>query len=225
MKTVDLPSDMPSPIVQYTTDGSHTLYIPELDEHYHSVNGAVQEARHVYIEAAFNQYRKQEIRVLEMGFGTGLNVLLTLLEARKREVRVIYTALDKYPLPAEILNSLNYVDIDKEMFAKIHAASWNAPVHIEDFCTLHKVQIDFHDYEYPGKYDVVYYDAFGPDKQSDVWDQSLFDIIHSSMNSGGILSTYCAKGEIRRRMKNAGFEVHRLEGPPGKREMLQAVKP
>ena len=212
-------------VIRKTLDGSPTLYLPELGEHYHSVNGAVQESRHVYIEAAFNQCLKKEIHVLEMGFGTGLNAFLTILEARKRNISLFYTALEKYPLSFEVVNALNYSEEEKELFERIHLAPWNTPVSVEFCCTINKINIDFLSYDYPGRYDVVYYDAFAPDKQANVWDQSLFNHLYLSMNTGGILSTYCAKGEIRRRMKNAGFTVNRLSGPPGKREMLQAVKP
>lgn len=211
-------------IIQNTLDGSHTLYIPEMDEHYHSTHGAIQESKHVYIDAAFNQFHKEEIHVLEMGFGTGLNALLTILEARKRNIKLIYTTLEKYPLMEEIFSSLNYIHLNEELFFKIHLSEWEIPGCIDDNCVLIKKKVDFHDYDYPGMYDVVYYDAFAPDKQIDVWDQAIFDRLYSSMNATGILSTYCAKGEVRRRMNNAGFIVNRLPGPPGKREMLQAIK-
>lgn len=210
-------------VLQDTLDGSHTFYIPALDEHYHSLNGAVQESRHVYIEAAFNHCRKKEIHVLELGFGTGLNALLTFLEAEKRDVRLRYTTLEKYPLEDSRIHSLNYASLSDELFMGIHQAAWNVPVFLGRG-VLHKIQTDFHDYRYSEMYDVVYYDAFAPDKQPDVWAPSLFAALYASMSSGGVLSTYCAKGEIRRRIQNAGFSVNRLPGPPGKREMLQAFK-
>ncbi|MDH8701190.1 tRNA U34 5-methylaminomethyl-2-thiouridine-forming methyltransferase MnmC [Dysgonomonadaceae bacterium PH5-43] len=217
---------MQSPIViQKTSDGSHTLYLPDMDEHYHSVNGAVQESLHVYINTAFNKCKKDEIRVLEMGFGTGLNALLTFMEAAKRNIKLHYTTLEKYPLTKEIISSLNYSDSDKELFEKIHTAEWNTPVNITEDRIIHKVHTDFNDYDYSlGTYDVVYYDAFAPDKQSEVWSEDLFNKIFLSMNTDGVLSTYCAKGEIRRRMQSAGFVVSRLPGPPGKREILMAQK-
>ena len=211
-------------VIETTSDASHTLYLPELDEHYHSVNGAIQESKHVYIESAFNQCKKTEIHVLEMGFGTGLNALLTYSEAQKREVKVIYTTLEKYPLPKEIISQLNYSDDNNLIFEQIHSAKWEERIALTPFFSIQKINIDFNKYDFPGMYDVIYYDAFAPDKQSEVWNQDLFCRIYSATNDKGILSTYCAKGEIRRRMQNAGFIVNRLPGPPGKREILQAVK-
>jgi tRNA U34 5-methylaminomethyl-2-thiouridine-forming methyltransferase MnmC len=210
--------------LEVTADGSHTLFLPEMDEHYHSINGAVREARHVYLEAGFNQCAKNTIHVLEMGFGTGLNTLLTALEAGKRKVPVVYTALEKYPLPAEITGALNYSGIDKTLFHQIHAAEWEKPVALSPFFCLHKINTGFNDYTYPGGYDVVYYDAFAPGKQPDVWSQALFETLYAAMNAGGILTTYCAKGMIRRMLQQAGFAVERIPGPPGKREMLRARK-
>ncbi|GHU71458.1 hypothetical protein FACS189413_13190 [Bacteroidia bacterium] len=208
--------------IQFTADGSHTLFLPEMNEHYHSVNGAVQESRHVYIEAGFNRCPKSLIHVLEMGFGTGLNALLTALEAEKRRISTLYTALEKYPLPAETTHQLNYDELAPEIFRKIHATEWETPIPITPFFTLRKIQTDFSAYTYPGCYDVVYYDAFAPDKQTEVWSQSLFDTIYNAMQTSGILTTYCAKGHIRRMMQRAGFAVERIPGPPGKREMLRA---
>jgi tRNA U34 5-methylaminomethyl-2-thiouridine-forming methyltransferase MnmC len=207
-----------------TADGSHTLFVPELDEHYHSVNGAIQESQHVYIDAGFNQSTKKEIKVLEMGFGTGLNALLTLLEAEKREIKVVYTALEKYPLPDSITCNLNYSQLNEDLFHKIHQAEWEKFVRITPFFSLHKVQTGFSEFDFPDTYDVVYYDAFAPDKQPEVWSQSLFDKIYAQMNEKGILTTYCAKGNIRRMMQHAGFRIERIPGPTGKREMLRAMR-
>jgi Uncharacterized conserved protein len=207
-------------IIQETADGSHTLYLPEMDEHYHSVNGAINESRHVYIEAGLNHCSKKEIRVLEMGFGTGLNALLTLEEAEKRNISVHYTSLEKFPLLPEIYTKLNY----GERLLDLHQTSWEKFVEITPSFSLLKVETDFNSYSFPDNYDVVYYDAFAPDKQEEVWNQDLFNAIYSSMNPSGILTTYCAKGSIRRMMQQAGFNVERLPGPKGKREMLRAIK-
>ncbi|MDR2805120.1 MAG: tRNA (5-methylaminomethyl-2-thiouridine)(34)-methyltransferase MnmD [Dysgonamonadaceae bacterium] len=205
-----------------TADGSHTLYLPEIDERYHSANGAIRESKHVYIEAGLNQCLKPRIHVLEMGFGTGLNAFLTALEAEKRGVSILYAGLEKYPLPDEIVEKLNYSGGNEALFKNIHAAEWEKPVRLTPFFTLQKIAADFKDYSYPGPYDVVYYDAFAPDKQAEVWSQELFDRLFKTLNPDGILTTYCAKGQIRRRMQQAGFTVERLPGPPGKREMLRA---
>jgi tRNA U34 5-methylaminomethyl-2-thiouridine-forming methyltransferase MnmC len=207
-----------------TADGSHTLFLPAINEHYHSVNGAIQESQHVYIQSGFNQCPKDSIQVLEMGFGTGLNALLTALEARKRKIAVYYTALEKFPLPDTITNRLNYSGLDKELFEKIHCVEWETPVLIPPYFTLYKKETGFSDFEFPGFYDVVYYDAFAPDKQPEVWTQALFDQIYAHLHPDGILTTYCAKGAVRRMMQQAGFTVERIPGPPGKREMLRAGK-
>ena len=207
-----------------TADGSHTLFLPEMDEHYHSVNGAIQEAKHVYIEAGLNQCRKDTIYVLEMGFGTGLNALLTALEAEKRKIKVVYTGLEKYPLSSEIIEKLNHSVIHPNFFHQIHSMKWGILKEITPFFTLQKIQTDFEDYIYPDKQDVIYYDAFAPDKQPEVWSLELFEKLFCSMKSEGILTTYCAKGIIRRMMQQAGFSVERIPGPSGKREMLRARK-
>ncbi|GHT87828.1 hypothetical protein FACS189474_1670 [Bacteroidia bacterium] len=211
-------------ILTLTADGSHTLFLPEMGEHYHSVNGAVQESKHVYIDAGLNQCTKNTIHVLEMGFGTGLNALLTALEAEKRKIQVVYTALEKYPLPAEITEALNYSEINTRLFRQIHTVEWEKLTPVTPFFSLQKINTDFKAYTYPGGQDVVYYDAFAPDKQADVWSQAIFDALYAAMNPDGILTTYCAKGIIRRMMQQSGFTVERIPGPPGKREMLRARK-
>ena len=210
--------------IETTADGSPTLFLPERNEHYHSINGAVQESRHVYIEAGFNQCLKNPIQVLELGMGTGLNVLLTAMEAERRGVQVIYTALEKYPLPEEIVEQLHYFAEKSEWFQTIHSMEWEEAVVLTPFFTLQKIRTDFRDFSYSGKYDVMYYDAFAPDKQAEVWSQELFDKLFNAMNPAGILTTYCAKGHIRRMMQQSGFSVERIPGPPGKREMLRMRK-
>jgi len=215
-------------LLETTADGSHTLFLPEINEHYHSVNGAIQESNHVYIEAGFKQCRKSEIHVLEMGFGTGLNALLTALEAENQKIKVVYTGLEKFPLSQEIIDQLNYSEIPviagstrNPLFQTIHQTEWGKSEAISPHFFLEKIQTDFRDFDFSDKYDVVYYDAFAPDKQPEVWSQALFDKVFSAMNPRGILTTYCAKGNIRRMMQQAGFSVERIPGPPGKREMLR----
>ena len=211
--------------IQITSDGSHTLYVPELDEHYHSINGAIQESRHVFIEVGLNQCSKDSISVLELGFGTGLNAFLTALEAEKQGKRIIYTTLEKYPLPESITHQLNYAaNRDIPLFSQLHHCEWEKLVPLTPFFSLHKIQTDFSDYHYSGPYDVVYYDAFAPNKQANGWTVHIFRHIFQGMTDGGMLTTYCAKGEVRRMMLSAGFQVERIPGPPGKREMLRGVK-
>jgi len=232
-----------NPQIQFTADGSHTLYIPEIEEHYHSVNGAIQESLHVYIEAGLNHYSRlnsfethrhighidiHSINVLEFGFGTGLNAFLTIVEAEKRNLKINYTTIEKYPLPAAITNQLNYTKGFPEKFQsyfdKIHSCEWENFVKISDNFQIKKVQANFSDFQFEDNHDVIFYDAFAPDKQQEVWSQKIFDKIFQHTNPEGILTTYCAKGNIRRMIQSAGFFVERISGPPGKREMLRARK-
>lgn len=214
--------------LQMTADGSHTLFIPEMDEHYHSVNGAVQESRHVFLEAGLHHQRKQHISVLEIGFGTGLNAFLTLLDAEATRRFVHYYSFELYPLDASFVEHLNYGKLISPehagYFPALHAAAWNEPVNITDHFILHKIQGDSNRSELPKEIDLVYFDAFAPDKQPEMWNQDIFNKLFASMNEGGILTTYCAKGVVRRILKEAGYTVERIPGPPGKREMLRAVK-
>jgi tRNA U34 5-methylaminomethyl-2-thiouridine-forming methyltransferase MnmC len=210
--------------IQLTTDGSHTLFIPEMDEHYHSVNGAVQESYHVFIEAGL-QRMKGRVRVLEIGFGTGLNAFLTLLHAG---VPVEYYTVELYPLPFDVVRSLNYGKIicpgEEELFLSLHTAAWDTPVKITDLFTLHKIQGDSNTCALPGDIGLVYFDAFAPDKQPEMWNQDIFNKLYQSMVPNGVLTTYCAKGSVRRMMQEAGYSMERIPGPPGKREMLRATK-
>jgi len=192
------------------------------------MNGAIQESRHVYLTAGLSFYIQNnmkfqaEIQALEFGFGTGLNAFLTALEAEKQKIRICYTALEKYPLLSEITAQLNYSEVNQSLFQDIHQAAWEIPVAITPYFTLQKLEVDFAAFDYPCRYDVVYYDAFAPDKQPEVWSQELFDRLFSAMNPNGILTTYCAKGSVRRMMQQAGFTVERIPGAAGKREMLRA---
>ena len=219
-------------IVERTNDGSATLYVPDLDEHYHSTNGAVQESQHVYLEAGLihyiniyykhNEICDKKINVLEFGFGTGLNTFLTALEAEKQKIKILYVALEKFPLSQEITEKLNYSADNEFLFQQIHQSEWENPVQLSPYFTLHKVNIDFKLFNFPNRYDVVYFDAFAPDKQPEVWTQELFGKIYSAMNQEGVMTTYCAKGSVRRMVQQAGFFVERIPGAAGKREMLRA---
>ena len=216
-------------ILKKTADGSDTLYSPEMEESYHSVNGAVQESRHVFIEAGLHHIEQKTIRIFEVGFGTGLNALLTWGEAHKKNLQISYDSIEAYPVERTITDNLNYnglePDLPSDAFQQIHNTSWNFPQTLENGrFRLHKISKDFTGYQFTDHYDLVYFDAFAPDKQPEMWDESIFSKIYNSLNKGGILVTYCAKGEVRRRMQRSGFKVERIPGPPGKREMLRAVK-
>lgn len=208
-----------------TEDGSHTLFVPTIDECYHSTHGAVQESRHIFIEAALKQCLKPEISVLEIGFGTGLNAFLTLVEAERVGKRIEYTSLEKYPLAVDKALLLNYADgYSPELktgFELLQTSSWNRKVSIGPFFTIEKLEADFTQFDFAGMYDVVYFDAFSPEKQPEMWSEELFRRIYEHCNPGAILTTYCAKGVVRRAMQAAGFNVERLPGPPGKREILR----
>ena len=211
-----------------TGDGSHTLYVKELDEHYHSTHGAITESRHVFIEAGYLFVKKQQINILEMGFGTGLNAFMTLMEANKTQARIQYTGIEKFPLSTEAIRILNYPDLFPEQFRKafysIHEGPWNKTYSLSKNFTLTKIKADLCDHLIKGSANLVYYDAFAPDKQPELWSVEIFRKIHKALSPEGILTTYAVKGEVRRALVSAGFRVEKLPGPPGKREMLRARK-
>lgn len=211
-----------------TSDGSHTLFVPEIDECYHSTHGAIQESRHIFIEAALKKTEKSVINVLEVGFGTGLNALLALVEAEGSDKSIHYTTLEKYPVAVEKALLLNYpamIDVkNKDVFEKLHSSAWNEMVEIVPFFEIEKIKCDFLEFQHKSTYDIVFFDAFSPEKQPEMWTQNQFEKIYVHCNPGAILTTYCAKGIVRRALQNAGFVVERLPGPPGKREILRAVK-
>ena len=217
-------------VIQPTDDGVPTLYLPGLDEHYHSTKGALTEARHVYIDMALRARGKREISLLEVGFGTGLNAWLTLLEAQNQGLCIRYTAFELYPLDPEVADRLDYpariAPQQAPAFARLHRCEWDRPVEIVLNFTLLKRHADLTRTPVEGLYDVVYFDAFAPEKQPEMWSAAVVRTRHHHLAAGGILTTYCAKGEIRRRLQAIGFTVERLPGPPhGKREILRASKP
>lgn len=211
--------------LETTADGSATLYVPTLDEHYHSVKGARTESVHIFIEMGLHrwcsQHPGQSVRIFEAGFGTGLNALLTLEEAEQNGTDIHYVSAELYPLAWEEVRPLRYTD--NPLLQALHEAPWGKPVPITPHFTLHKMQADLSRMPFP-VCDVVFYDAFAPDKQPHLWSEELFAALRKSVSPGGILTTYCAKGEVRRRLQRAGFTVERLPGPPGgKREILRAT--
>jgi Uncharacterized conserved protein len=200
-----------------TKDGSHSVEIPEWQVTYHSLHGAIQESMHVFIEAGlkfwWNRNRKT-CRVFEMGFGTGLNALLSW----RTGLKIDYEAVEAFPLEKAITDALNYSGPELE---RLHGCAWNTAVQLGDGFFLKKVQASLPDYT-PGTVDVIYYDAFAPDVQPELWTEALFAKMHDSMAPGGILVTYCSKGAVRRAMQAVGFTVEKLPGPPGKREIIRA---
>lgn len=211
-----------------TEDGSHTIYVPELNEHYHSVHGAVQESTHIFLNNGFEACKADPVYILEIGFGTGLNALLTAIRCMSGNRKVYYTTIENHPLKVEITGSLNYFEYagenGEEIFHLIHAVPWNQREIICENFYIEKIENDFTKIHLSGKYDLIYFDAFGPDKQPEMWTKEMFSGIASVTNKDGILVTYSAKGEVKRSLKACGFEVTLLPGPPGKRQMIRAVK-
>ena len=217
-------------IIERTEDGSATLFVPELNEHYHSVKGARTESQHIFIDMGLKAAAAPEPHVLEIGFGTGLNALLTLETAEKEQRRVHYTGIELYPLAWEEVDALHYSD--HPLFEALHRTPWMEEVAITPCFTLRKVQADVQTIGADGllrmngaPFDVVYFDAFAPEKQPEMWEETILRNLYTAMSAGGVLTTYCAKGAVRRRLQAVGFKVERLPGPPGgKREILRATK-
>lgn len=211
-----------------TQDGSHTLYVPGMDEHYHSRFGALTESKHIFINAGLASLPPGDISVLEVGFGTGLNALLTALHAGREKIRVSYTTLEKYPLDKSLVSSLNYGTLagksGVELFRAIHEIPWNTPVAITEWFTLEKRLTDLTIEAPEGVYDLVFFDAFEPDKQPEMWTEEIFHRIASATHAGSVFVTYSAKGNLKRMLRSMEFEVEHLPGPPGKRVFTRAVK-
>lgn len=216
-----------------TKDGSHSVSVPELNVTYHSIHGAVQESKHVFIEAglyASTQFKRADaLNILEMGFGTGLNALLTLIEATNNNIHVNYSALELYPLEKREYQTLNYcewlnVPSLKPFFERLHECEWEKEITILPAFTLLKTNQSLLSFTTNCFYDVVYFDAFAPASQPELWTKEVFEKLYAMMSLHGILVTYCSKGDVRRAMQYAGFKVEKLKGPPGKREMIRAIK-
>lgn len=213
-----------------TADGSHTISIPEMNVLYHSRHGAIQESMHVFMEAGWrylvSQSPVQPVNIFEMGFGTGLNAFLTAMEAGKQQIRIHYTTVERYPVTAQEAGSLNYPQTleQEELFRSLHQSSWNEDVRINDYFTLCKEDKDLFSFSASRLFNLIYYDAFAPAAQPDLWTTQIFQKLFNLLDRQGILVTYCSKGDVRRAMAAAGFTVTKLPGPRGKREMLRAVK-
>ena len=206
--------------VAITDDGSKTIYSGFFGEHYHSTFGAANESNHVFINAGYNAVDTNPISVLEIGFGTGLNAWLTLNQAERLQRQTSYESIELYPIDEATVCELS----DDETFRKLHHTPWDQPVEITSLFILHKRKSDILKTTFTNRFDLVFFDAFSPVVQPEMWTRDVFAMLYAVMNSGGILTTYCAKGEVRRTMQNVGFLVERLPGPKGKREMLQAIK-
>lgn len=211
-----------------TEDGSHTLYVAAIDECYHSTHGALQESKHIFIDSCLKFCKKDDINILEIGFGTGLNAFLSMIEAEKNNKRINFTSIEKYPVELEKATSLNYPDkisiSHKDEFERLHSCGWGSEVSINPNFKLTKLNVDFTTFNFTSKFDLIYFDAFSPEKQPEMWTEKLFAGIYAHCNANAILTTYCAKGAVRRAMQSAGYVVERIPGPPGKREILRGRK-
>lgn len=213
-----------------TADGSVTLEVGGMDETYHSRHGAIQEAKHVFIQMGLDKQARQisDLKILECGFGTGLNALLTAEYAIDQKRNVYYETLENYPLPPAITDGLNYTSSDGPdgvLFKNIHLCAWEEVVQMAEYFALRKRKSSIQTVSLQSdNFDLIYYDAFGPRAQPEMWELPIFKKLYDALKLGGILVTYCAKGQVRRDLIASGFSVERLAGPPGKREMLRATK-
>ncbi len=214
-----------------TDDGSHTLHSDVYGVPYHSLNGAIRESSHVFIQSGLRMLSvlDQKVRILEMGFGTGLNAFLTYLESVQRDLRVYYHAVEAFPVSVRLAHQLNYPqllnahDFRKEFYA-MHQKEWNTVLKLGDTFRIYKQQSRFEEIDFEREFDLIYYDAFAPGAQPELWEMKMLKILHKALRKDGILVTYCAQGQFKRNLKELGFIVERLPGPPGKREMTRATK-
>jgi tRNA U34 5-methylaminomethyl-2-thiouridine-forming methyltransferase MnmC len=217
-----------------TKDGSHSVAIPEWQAFYHSVHGAISESLHVYIEAGWRYWRTQHTAasqyvIFEMGFGTGLNALLTLIEAEQIQQKIMYETVEAFPLEMAIIQQLNYCDTLhrpdlKPVFELLHQCEWNKDIAITDNFIVRKVHTSLSNFSTGQPVDIIYYDAFAPAAQPELWTEPVFQQLYSLLAPGGILVTYCSKGIVRRALQAVGFSVENIPGPPGKREMIRAIR-
>lgn len=215
-----------------TADGSKTIHIEDWNEQYHSKHGAIQEAQHVFIKEGLQHYsannKSTSIDVLEIGFGTGLNAFLTLLEADNIKSKINYVGVEAYPVSMDDISQLNYVELisadNETVFNKLHTVSWGKEHEITSKFKLQKRQQFFSEIKDNNAFDLIYFDAFGARVQPELWLKSIFEKMYKALKPNGVLVTYAAIGEVKRNMKALGFIVERLKGPPGKRHMLRATK-
>lgn len=214
-----------------TGDGSITIHLPDWDEQYHSKHGAIAEARHVFIKTGLHHFLAEnpcdKISIMEIGFGTGLNALITVSEIERLGISCNYLGIEAYPVSAEEVSKLNYpekTEISAALFQQLHDASWEEKVPITPFFSLTKRKQFFSEISEEKSINLIYFDAFGARVQPELWTEEIFGSMHTALKTDGVLVTYAAKGSVRRAMQVVGFKVERLPGPPGKREMLRATK-
>lgn len=216
----------------FSEDGSHTIELVGMNEQYHSTHGAIQESNHVYIDHGLEKVAndRKELCILEVGMGTGLNVILSWIYAKNHELKIFYQAIEAFPVVEEIWSQLNYTQkLDstdsEEIFTKIHDSPWEEKTNLEKDFILLKMEETIQECKLPENvFDVVYFDAFNPDLEPNLWTETIFQKIYNSMKFDGILTTYSTKGIVKRALKSCGFKIEKKPGPSGKREILNAIK-
>ncbi|WP_313807045.1 tRNA (5-methylaminomethyl-2-thiouridine)(34)-methyltransferase MnmD [Flavobacterium sp.] len=212
-----------------TADGSSSLLVEDWGETYHSRHGAIQEAQHVFIQNGLSLFEGQSVSVLEIGFGTGLNAFITLLEAEKNKQQIDYVGVEAYPILKEEADKLNYVSqLDANQFVgefeKLHSSEWSIKTVVSEHFSLTKRQQYFNEITDKNQFDLIYFDAFGFQYQPELWTVAIFEKMFHALKPEGVLVTYACRGPIKRAMQEVGFTTQKLKGPPGKREMLRAFK-
>lgn len=212
-----------------TLDGSTTIHIAEWDECYHSKHGAIQEAQHVFIKNGLSLFPDRNVSILEIGFGTGLNAFITFLESKKRNQSIDYVGVEAYPISADEILSMNYVEElnaveQSSIFDTMHQSNWEEKIILDDNFALTKRKQFFEEINDENKFDLIYFDAFGYRVQPELWSTAIFEKMYKALKPNGVLVTYAARGVVKRSMIEVGFTVEKLAGPPGKREMFRAIK-
>lgn len=208
-----------------TEDGSHSVKDERTGESYHSIHGAIQESRHIFIDRGLHCSPLSEINIFEVGFGTGLNAYLSWIEVEKRGIQVNYTTVELYPIKPDMWQQLNFSTLlpaePPVSFQLLHTSSWGSFHQLSPTFNFRKLQVDFRSYIPDMQFDLIYFDAFSPEKQPELWLPERFSMLASHCNPGAILTTYCSKGNVKQALRDTGFTVERLKGPPGKRHMLR----
>ncbi len=213
-----------------TDDGSHSMFSEKHGVSYHSKYGAIQETEHVFINAAFRHqlsFIPSSLTILDIGFGTGLNAYMTLLEANQHQVKVNYTGIEAYPISMETVHTLNYAELlqqDNNIFQQLHQVAWNEVHTLSAFFDFIKNKKRFEDLNFENQFDIIYFDAFAPNAQPELWEEVILQKMFDALKVNGVLTTYCAKGVVKRTLKKVGFTIEAIPGPPGKREMTRAIK-
>tara|TARA_B110000977_G_C11010421_1_gene467446 strand:+ start:520 stop:1191 length:672 start_codon:yes stop_codon:yes gene_type:complete len=212
-----------------TTDGSNTLYVPELDETYHSTNGALQESLHVFIKEGLQYLALKSTSILEIGFGTGLNALTTFAHAAVSDLKINYSTIEAFPLDWDSVAKLKYHELEglhghAIAFKEMHTSVWEEARLISPSFSLKKLNLKLQNIAFDNEFDVIYFDAFAPQVQPELWTEEVLALLYKALKSKGVLVTYCAKGSVKRALKSVGFQLQSIPGPPGKREMSRAIK-